>query len=315
MKYYEFKDDSHLLQGTIHKIERIQFEDLLEEDFIQFPILRWARNNNMSMNSDNMCFIEIVELLNDSSKGQFLLYSEEKYKGSPFKTGDKLSIRNHSYFGWMPLVKSGFNKKLIKQSPEGLSYKQYKDLLVIDIETSNEKGIFDSRAAEIIEIAVVQVTSDFKTSVLLNQVVQPRNWEQFEKSWINSQGYIPLKEVKSAPTSEQVAERLHAIFTKKKNWTAFNTKFELDHLQRDPWNISWVPYKDIAEATNRYFGTDINETEYRSSYLKKLFAFYHLTDFSHQEKHRALDCAYMEVEILRHLTNLEVYEFPFEWIF
>ena len=77
---------------------------------------------------------------------------------------------------------------------------------------------------EIVEIAAVRVTPKLRTKVLMDSFVRPSNMKQAERSWIVSNGFIELSDLKTAPPADQVASELNARLNSW--WTSFNVDFD-----------------------------------------------------------------------------------------
>lgn len=171
-------------------------------------------------------------------------------------------------------------------------------LAIIDIETT---GFVREYGESIVELAIVLCdTNTRKTEILFSNVLKDDNFgaDKHRQAWIFKHSDLTYEDVEAAKNIEHYRDELQGIFSKYKI-TAYNKKFDTGWL-----NSLGFKYKDskcLMETAKEYRSVILGETANPSVETSYQWL---MKNGSYKEKHRALDDALDEAEILYKLCDI-----------
>lgn len=171
-------------------------------------------------------------------------------------------------------------------------------LAIIDIETT---GFIREYGESIVELAIVLCdTTTRKTEILFSNVLKDDNFgaDKHRSSWIFKNSDLTYEDVEAAKNIEDYRDELQAIFTKYKV-TAFNKKFDMGWLSS--LGFKYKDSKCLMESAKEYRSVILGETKNPS--VETTYQWL-MKNNGYKERHRALEDALDEAEILYKLCDL-----------
>lgn len=139
---------------------------------------------------------------------------------------------------------------------------------------------------------------------------EPSFTERFRDSWIFKNSNLTFEEVEKAPTFDEVAQELQAIFNKY-HVTAFNKLFDLSFLKTRNFKIPKELPCIMLTATNHvkiksFWKEDLEE--YKWPKVEEAWNFF-FPNINYKEAHRAVDDVFHEAKILFKMYKLGYFQF------
>lgn len=178
-------------------------------------------------------------------------------------------------------------------------------IIIIDIETTG----FLNQNGKIVEVGIVELNLETgEKKIVFDSVVheRPITREEVEKSWIVSNGFMNVEEIRNSPELKtKMAEIQEIINSYPLGATAYNNKFDFDFLESRGIKIP----KKLACPMK--LSTNICKIpgNYGYKYPKAQEAydfFFGKTDYI--EKHRGADDAFHEADIILELYKRGVFK-------